>query len=220
VDSSVPESGRVGWLHKLGAIGAIVVPVGLMISFFTSDDSGDTGAELIAYAEDHATEVWLLQIVALVAPLLIGLFVASLWVRLRAAHETFRALTAIGGTLFIAFLSVGLTLWAAPLLSSDELTTAGAEAYLAYDDAGWVLLGLGGISIATMIIGVSFAALDLGLLPKWAAWVSLALGVVSLATIAAVGIFAWSIWLIAAGAFLLFGREHVGPVADAPRPAA
>lgn len=216
MDRSVHESGRVGWLHKLGAIGAILVPAGLVVSFFTSGDSGETGAELIAYAKDNATDLWLLQILALVAPLLIGFFVASLWVRLRAANEAYRALTAIGGTLFIAFLSVGLTLWAAPLLSSDELTTAGAEAYLGYDDAGWVLLGLGGVSIATMIIGVSLAALDLGLLPKWAGWVSLALGVVSLATIAAVGIFAWSIWLIAAGAFLLFGRERSATAAEAP----
>jgi len=67
--------------------------------------------------------------------------------------------------------SIGLTLWAAPLLSSDELTSAGAEAYLAFDDAGWVLLGLGGISIGMMIIGVSLAALDHGRIPKCAGWV-------------------------------------------------
>lgn len=216
MDSALPGSGRVGWLHKLGAIGAIVVPLAVLFSFITSGDTGDTAAELIAYAEGSATDIWMLQIVALLAPLLIGVFVASLWVRLRAANEAYRALTVIGGTLFVAFLSVGLTLWAAPLLSSDELTTAGAEAYLAYDDAGWVLLGLGGISIGTMIIAVSLAALELGLVPRWAGWVSLALGIVSLATIVAVGIFAWVIWLIAAGGFLLFGRERSAAAAEAP----
>ena len=207
---------RAGWIHTIGAIGAILIPLALLFGFLTSDDSGDTAAELIAYAKDNTTEVWTLQIMALAAPLLIGAFVASLRARLRAANEAYQALTVIGGTLFVAFFAVGLTLWAAPLLSPDELTNAGAEAYLAFDDAGWVLLGLGGISIGAMIIGVSLAALDLGLVPKWAGWVSLLLGVVSLATIVAVGIFAWSVWLIAAGAFLLFTRDRVVPTAEAP----
>ena len=220
MDSASPGSSRVGWVHMLGAIGAVLVPLAVLYSFFTSADSGDTAAELIAYAKDNASEVWVLQLIALAAPLLIGLFVASLWVRLRAASEAYRAMTAIGGTLFVAFLSVGLTLWAAPLLSSDELTTAGADAYLAFDDAGWVLLGLGGISIAVMIVGASLAALELGLVPVWAGWVSFALGVVSLASIAAIGIFAWTIWLLAAGLFLLLsGRRRVAAV-QPPQPVA
>jgi hypothetical protein len=214
VDSSGPGSDHAGWLHKLGAVGAVLVPLGILFSFVTSDDTGDTAAELIAYARGNESEVWLLQIIALVAPLLIGVFVASLRVRLRPATELYQAMTVIGGTLFIAFLAVGLTLWAAPLLSADELTTAGAEGYLAFDDAGWVLLALAGISIGTMIIGVSLAALELGLVPKWAGWVSLVLGVVSLATIVAIGIFAWTIWLLAAGCYLLFRNDRSASAAD------
>jgi hypothetical protein len=216
VDSAHLGSGRVGWIRVLGAIGAILLPLAVLYGIIAGDESGETGAELIAYAEDNAADLWFMQIVALLAPLLIGLFVASLWVRLRLANEAFRALTLIGGTLFIAFFSTGLTLWAAPLLSSDELTEAGAEAYLGYDDAGWVLLGLAGVSIGTMIIAVSLAALDHGWVPKWAGWVSLALGVVSLATFAAIGFFAWAVWLIAAGCFLLLGRDRVAPPAETP----
>ncbi len=207
---------RAGWIHTLGAIGAILLPLALLVSFFTSSDSGDTADELITYAKDNESEVWLLQIMALVAPLLIGMFVASLRVRLRPANEVYQALTVIGGILFVAFLGVGLTLWAAPLLSPDELTTAGADAYLAFDDAGWVLLGMAGISIGVMIIAVSLAALELGLVPKWAGWVSVLLGVVSFATVAAVGIFAWALWLIAAGIFLLLGRDRIAPAAKSP----
>ncbi len=207
---------RAGWIHAVGAIGAILLPLALLVSFFTSDDSGDTAAELITYAKDNESEVWLLQIMALVAPLLIGMFVASLRVRLRPANEAYQALTVIGGILFVAFFGVGLTLWAAPLISADELTTAGAEAYLAFDDAGWVLLGMAGISIGVMIIAVSLAALELGLVPKWAGWVSILLGVVSLATIVAVGIFAWAAWLIAAGVFLLLGHGRAVPAAESP----
>ena len=213
MDSAQSESGRVGWIYTLGAIGAILLPLALLYSFFTSDDSGDTSAELIAYAEDSSSDLWLTQIVALLVPLLIGCFVASLWVRLRPASEAYRALTVIGGTLFIAFVSTGLTLWSAPLLSSDELTEAGADAYLAFDDAGWVLLALGGISIGMMIIGASLAALEQGWVPKWAGWVSLALGVLSLATMVGFGLLGWAIWLFAAGCFMLFGRNVATSVA-------
>lgn len=206
---------RAGWVDTLGAIGAILVPLALVISFFISSDSGDTADELIAYAEDSSGEIWLLQIIALATPLLIGLFVASLSARLRAANDAYRALTVIGGTLFVAFVCTGLTLWAAPLLSADELTDAGAEAYLAFDDTGWILIALGGISIGAMIIGVSLAALELGWLPKWAGWASLALGVVSFATMAAVGIFAWALWLAAAGILLLLRGDRL----EAARPA-
>lgn len=209
MDSSVPRSGRTGWIHKLGAIGAIALPLALLFSFFTSSDSGDTASELIAYAKENESEAWVLQIIALGAPLLLGPFVAALWDRLRGADDLYRALAAIGGTLFVAFLGVGLTLWAAPLLSADELTDAGADAYLAFDDVGWVLLALGGISIGTMIVAASLGALQLGLLPKWAGWVSIALGVLSLATMAAIGLFAWALWLLAAGVFLLLGRDRL-----------
>jgi hypothetical protein len=220
VDSPGSGPDRAGWLHTLGAVGAVAVPLAMLFSFFTSSDTGETAAELIAYARDNSSEAWVLQLIALVAPLLIGVFVASLRVRLRPANDLYQAMTVIGGTLFIAFLGVGLTLWAAPLLASDELTTAGAEAYLAFDDAGWVLLGLSGISIGTMIIGVSLAALELGLLPKWAGWLSLVLGVVSLATIVAIGLFAWAAWLLAAGLFLLFARDRLVPAPVEPRPLA
>lgn len=217
MDSPAPGSGRVGWIHKLGAIGAIVVPAALLVSFFTAGDTGDTTSELVAYAKDNGTEVWWLQSVALLAPALLGLFVASLWLRLRTATETYRAMALIGGTLFIAFLSTGLTLWAAPLIDDEGVTEAGAEAYLMFDDAGWVLLGLSGISIAVAIVGVSLAAIEHRWLPKWAGWVSLALGVVSLATVVAVGIFAWALWLIAAGVFLLVKGERAFLGAETPR---
>ena len=199
---------RARWVEVLGGLGAVLVPLALLFNFFTADDDYDnTAAGLIAYAKGHEGDIWFQQVVALVVPLLIGAFVAALWVRLRAAAEAYRGMTLIGGTLFIAFFSTGMTLWAAPLLSADELTDAAAEAYLGYDDVGWVLLALGGISIGVMILGATLAALELGLIPKWAGWVGVALGVISFATLAAVGIFAWVIWLVVAGALVLIRRD-------------
>lgn len=198
-----------GWLDILGGIGAIAIPATLLYSFFTSDDGYENTAEgVIGYAESHPADLWTQQVTALVTPLLIGFFLAALLTRLRSAPDAYRALTAIGGTLFIVFMATGMTLWAAPLLASDDLTTASAEAYLGYDDAGWVLLALSGVSIGVMIIGASLGAALLGLVPRWAGWVGIALGVISLATVVAVGIFAWTLWLVVAGCWLLVTRSR------------
>jgi hypothetical protein len=205
---------RAGWLNVIGGIGAIAVPAVILFSFFTADDDyDDTAAGLIGYAEAHQTDIWVQQIVALAAPLVVSLFLASLWGRLRGATEAYRVLTVIGGTLFVSFFATGMTLWSAPLLAPDELPNAAAEAYLAYDDAGWVMLGLSGIAIGVMIIGVSLAVLDLGMLPRWAGWLGVAFGVVSFATITAIGIFAWTAWLIIAGVLVLLPRQ--GSATDA-----
>lgn len=75
-----------------------------------------------------------------------------------------------------------------------------------------MLLGLGGVSIAVMIIAVSLVALAGRWVPVWAGWISLVLGVVALATIVAVGIFAWAALLLAAGVVLLLSPPRVpGP---------
>ena len=179
VESSAEGSGRGGWIHKLGALGSLIFGVGLLAGFFVSGDSGETAEDLIAYADDKGGALWLMQIVALLAPLLVAPLVASLWVRSRGASEALRALILVGGTLFVAFLSTALTIWAAPLLENADLNVAGAEAYLLIDDVGWVLLGLSGISIGAMIVAASLAALEQGWAPKWAVWVSIALGVLS-----------------------------------------
>ena len=206
------DHSRAGWLDVLGGIGAIAIPLVILFSFFTaSDDYDDTAAGLIGYAKENQGDIWVQQIVALAAPVLISFFLASLWQRLRGSTEAYRVLTVLGGTLFVAFFAVGMTLWSAPLLSPDEISDAAAEAYLGYDDVGWVLLALSGIAIGVMIIGVSLAALELDMIPTWAGWVSVALGVVSFATLAAIGIFAWVIWLVAAGCLLLFTRESTAP---------
>ncbi len=215
MESSAAGSGRGGWIHKLGALGSLIFGVGLLAGFFVSGDSGETAQDLIAYADDKGGALWLMQIVALLAPLLVAPLVASLWVRSRGASEALRALILVGGTLFVAFISTALTIWAAPLLENADLNVAGAEAYLLIDDVGWVLLGLSGISIGAMIVAASLAALEQGWAPKWAVWVSIALGVLSLATIAFIGLFAWTIWLIAAGLFLLLrGHREVTPAAE------
>lgn len=206
MERSTSEPRRGGWLDLVGGTGAIAIPVAILFSFFTSDEEYDDPAGVIRYAESHQSDLWFMQIVALAAPLLLAFFLASLWGRTSGATEAYRVLTVIGGTLFIAFFTIGLTLWASPLLSPDDLTAARAESYLGSGDTGWVMLALSGVSIGVMIIGVSLAALELRIVSKWVGGVSLALGVLSFATLAAIGIFAWTLWLMAAGYWVMAAR--------------
>jgi hypothetical protein len=57
-----------------------------------------------------------------------------------------------------------------------------------------------------MILAVSIAPIRERSVPTWVGIVSLLLGVLSFATVAAVGLFAWLLWLIGAALLMLFGR--------------
>jgi hypothetical protein len=191
-----------GWVERLAPLGGLIFAVWLLVGFFTSDDYDDTPESVLAYAESDETNLIAMQVLALASPLLIGLFFAGLLSRLRIVDDLLRTLAIMGATLFVAFFAIGITLWNGPLLD-DSLEEVGATTYLALDDAGWILLGISGVSMAVAILAVSLAALRQRLAPTWVLGLSIALGVLSFATVAAVGLFAWTIWLLAAAILLL-----------------
>jgi hypothetical protein len=200
------------WLVRFAPLGGLVFALWMLWGFFTSDDYDDTAESVLAYAEAEETNIVAMQILALAAPLLIGVFLAGLLARMRVVDDALRTLAIVGGTLFVAFVAVGLTLWNGPLLD-DSLEEAGAETYLALDDAGWILLGTGGVSFGVAIMALSIAALRQGWAPRWVGVVSLVLGALSLLTVMAIGFFAWILWLAGTAIYLLLRP-------DAPRPAA
>ena len=211
---------QLGWLERFAPLGAIVFGVWLAIAFLMSPDNGETSESVLRSARDHEGENIVAQILALAAPILIGWFLAGLLARMRPLADSLaRTLTLVGGTLFVAFFSVAITLWTAPLLDHDSLSATQAEAYLAFDDVGWVLLGTAGVAAGVMIIGASLAALRLGWGPRWLGIVSLLLGVASFATIAFVGMFAWIAWLIVAGVLLLVWGDRTRDDAGVAHPA-
>jgi hypothetical protein len=195
------------WLTRYAPLGGLVFAVWVLWGFFTSDDYEDTAESVLAYAESDETNIIAMQILGMATPLLIGLFLAGTLARLRIVDDVLRTLAIVGGTLFIAFVSVGLTLWNGPLLD-DSLEEAGAETYLALDDAGWILLGTGGVSIGVAIVAMSIAMLRQGWAPRWFGILSLLLGVVSFATVMAVGFFAWIIWFVGVALYLVLRPEE------------
>lgn len=199
-------------LVRFAPLGGLLFAVWMLVGFFTSDDYEDTPESVLAYAESDEASIASMQILALATPLLVGLFLAGVLGRLRIVDDVLRTLAIVGVTLFIAFVSIGLTLWNGPLLD-DSLEEAGPETYLALDDTGWILLGTGGVSIGVAIVAVSLALLQQAWAPRWVGIVSLVLGVVSFLTVLGVGFFAWALWLVAASLYLVLRPE-------APRAAA
>jgi hypothetical protein len=193
---------RPSWLERFAPLGGIIFAVWVLVGFFTSDDYDDTPQSVIAYADSDETNLWLMAALGLATPLLVGWFVAGLAARLRAADPLLRTLVVVGGSVFIALVSVGVTIWSAPLLD-DSLDETSAATYLLLDDFGWVIIGAGGVAMGVLIVAASLAALRLGWVPSWLGWLSVAFGVVAFASVAAVGLFAWIAWLIIAGTLML-----------------
>jgi hypothetical protein len=205
---SVPEATadkQAGWLERIAPLGAIVFALWLLIGFILSGETGDTTAEVIAYADDNEGELIGLLFLGLATPILIGVFVATLVAKMRALVDPLpRALTLIGGIGFVVFFAITALFWTAPLLDTGDLTEGSAQAYLLYDDFGWFSLAVSGVCAGLMIIGVSLAAMRLGWAPAWLSWLGIALGIASFATIAFLGMFAWIAWFLGAGALLLW----------------
>jgi hypothetical protein len=202
---------RKGWtklLAPLGGIGLVAGLIAIMVSP-AGDDSGETPAELLAYAESH--EGWTLAILlyAMLSVALGGMFVAGLHARLRRiATETESALVLIGGTVFTLCYALCWIMWTAPLddLPADRgRALAQAEAYLGVDDVGWFVLGIAGIAAALMIVPASLAAVRAGL-PRWLGWLGVVAGVASVGTMAFLGMFAWMAWIAVASIALLAAR--------------
>jgi hypothetical protein len=202
---------RQGWTRLVAPLGGLGLVAGLITLFVSpaGDDSGETPAEVVAYASSH--ERWNLAILlyALASIVLGGVFVAGLHARLRSvATETESALVLLGGIAFTLCFALCWIIWIAPLadMPSDQARSlAQAEAYLGYDDVGWVVFGAAGIGAALMAVPASLAAIRAGL-PVWLGWLGVALGVASLASVAFLGLFAWMAWVAVASVVLLVAR--------------
>ena len=159
-------------LAPLGGLALVAGLIALMVSP-ASDDTGETPAEVVAYASSH--EGWNVAILlfGVISIALGGMFVAGLHARLRAVvTEAEAALVLIGGIAFTLCFALCWIIWMAPLddMPDDPARAiAQAEAYLGYDDVGWFLLGGAGVAAALMTVPASLAAMRAGL-PSWLGW--------------------------------------------------
>jgi hypothetical protein len=205
---------RPRWSDLLGSIGGLGLVAGLVALMVSpaSDDTGDTPAEVVAYASSH--EGWNVAILlfGLASVALGGLFTAGLVTRLRTvATETESVLVLIGGTVFALCFALCWILWMAPLVdmpADQARAIAEAQAYLGYDDVGWFLLGTAGVAAALMIVPASLAAIRAGV-PAWLGWIGVVAGLASLGTVAFLGMLAWMAWIAVASVLMLVRRRDL-----------
>lgn len=203
-------SGRSSLLARWAPLGGLLFAAGLIALLFTSGDTGDTAAEVVAYAESNSGEVDATGLFGLISLLLLGWFVGGLHVRLLAVGARVEATFALAaGAAFALLFFVTLMIWYAPLMELDDespasLQASEAETYLGIEDIGWFMLGGSGIAAGVMIVAASLGARRGGLVPGWAGWVGVALGIVALATIAFFGLIAWLLWIVLASVLMLW----------------
>lgn len=207
VRSATRSWGR--FLPSLGGLGLLAGLIAIMVSP-AGDDTGETAAEVVAYARSH--EAWTIAILlfGLASVALGGAFTAGLHARLQSvATATESALVLIGGTVFTLCFAFCWIMWTAPLAdmaADDSIALAEAQAYLAHDDVGWFVLAASGVAAALMAVPASLAAIRGGL-PAWLGWLGVAAGIASLATVAFFGMFAWMAWIAVASIVLAVDRS-------------
>ena len=203
---------RRSWSGLLAPFGGLGLIAGLITIFLSpaGDETGDTPAEVVAWATTHRTWNVALLLFAVASIGLGGMFVAGLHARLRAvATDTESALVLIGGTAFMLCFAFCWISWLGPLdgiAADEELALAQASAYLAYDDVGWFFLGSAGVGAALMAVPASLAAMRAGV-PSWLGWLGVVAGLLSAATIVFFGIFGWMAWIAVASVVLLVARR-------------
>ena len=188
-------------MFALGMIGVFTVGTG---------DSGESTAELVAYAEDKEAVLTAQLLFALVSLGLVGWFVSGLHARVRRmGSQTAPPLVLIGGVTFALLFFLAIAMWSAPLLEFG--TTVGsaetrAAAYYLIEDIGWFTLGGAGVGAAVMAVVASLAALRSGIVPAWLGWIGVVVGGLSVATVAWFGIFAWMLWFLVSSILMLAKR--------------
>lgn len=215
---------RRSWIVRWSPLGGLAFVLGAVILVFTPalEGSGETPAEVVAYAEGNEYWIGTLGVFSLVSVLLVGWFVAGLAVRLRDAGVTEEAAIAlIGGIIFVILSFLAITIFTAPLFGITEDNAPAeklsiASTLLDIDDIGWVTLGGSGVGAGLMAIAASLGALRTGSAPRWACWVGVVLGVLALGTVAFFGIFGWLLWILLASLGMLFYRQPRSVRPDAP----
>jgi hypothetical protein len=203
---------RINWAKLLAPLGGLGLVAGLIAIFFSpaSDDTGETPAEVVAYAQSHEAWASAIALFGLASIALGGLFVAGLHGRLQGiATSTESALVLIGGTLFTFCFSLSWLMWTAPLTDPAKdraVALAQAQAYLAVDDVGWFVLAAAGVGAAVLAVAASVAAMRGGL-PAWLGWLGVLAGIASLGTVAFLGMFAWMAWIAVASIVMLVSRS-------------
>jgi hypothetical protein len=204
-----------GRRRLLAPFAGLALVAGLLAAFVTpvGGDTGDTAAEVVAYATKNETWTFVAMCFAFASIVLGAIFVAGLHARLRGvATEVESVLVLVGGTVFTLCFALSWAIWTGPLVdmpAERALALEQGAAYLAVDDIGWFVLAIAGVGAAVMAVTASLAALRGGV-PAWLGWLGVLAGVASVLTVMFFGIFAWLAWIAVASIVLLVAPAREG----------
>jgi hypothetical protein len=205
-------TGSTAALARWSPIGGLLFVLGwLALTLLTpvGGETGETPAEVVAYATKNDAWMVVAAIAGLASLPLIGCFVIGLYARMKQVEDrTLPLLTLFGGIAFAVFFFIAVAIWTMPLASMGDGKLAEASAYLMADDIGWLLLGGAGVGAGLMAIGASLVALRANAVPAWAGGLGVVAGVASFATITFLGIFAWLAWMLVVSVALLARGER------------
>jgi hypothetical protein len=170
-------------LVRLAPWGGLIFAVlflagGLLSTTFDYSQSGDKFKE---FFEDNRWLIYAGAYLVVASSFFLIVYASSMWHQMKdheGIHDVISFLSLGGAFAAVAvmFVHAGVVLAAIERAAADGGITASAAGTMG--DISGAILGLGlAAALGLHVIGVSWASLSSGLLPKWFAWLSLLLGV-------------------------------------------
>jgi hypothetical protein len=214
------RTGMAAWGERWWGISGIVFVVLFLIGFGAVGNSGDTGAEVLAFFDENRVQTIVAFFVLLASAVAYVWFVAAVRSVLARAEPEPRGLTGLGfgaGLVTATLLIVG----AAPLAALSD-TAGDAEAGIA--DAFYLVGSLsyplltGGIGVSSLLaLAVGIVALRTRVLPRWLGLVSVVAAPFILVAVLFLPIFVFLAWVAVVSVVLLMQPQaSAAPAAAAP----
>jgi hypothetical protein len=204
---AVRDRASASTFERWSPLGGVLFVLGwLAITILTpaGEDTGDTPAQVVAYATKNEDWLVVAAISALASLPLIGCFVIGLYTRMqRVEDRALPLLTLLGGVVFAVLFFLAVAIFTMPLVDIGEPKLTEAAAYNAMGDVGWLALGGAGVGAGLMAIAASLVALRTRAVAAWVGWLGVVAGVASFATVTFFGIFAWLGWILIVSVALL-----------------
>jgi len=173
-----------------------------LAGFWLIGNSGDNGAEVMAFYAENRTRSIVAFLCFALAALAYVCFTAALRGVLAQAEAEPRTLTALGyggGLLTAALLVVGAAPTAALGEAANGATAGSSDAFWLVSNLTYpvVTIGIGFSSLLALAAGL--VALRTGVLPRWFAWASIAAAPLILVAVVFLPVFVWLAWTAVGG---------------------
>ena len=204
-------TGPVGaWGERWWGVSGIVFVVLFFVAFALIGNSGDTGAETLAFYEDNGVRVTVAYFLFSASAVAYVWFVAAVRSALARAEPDPRGLSGLGfgaGMVTAALVVVGAAPLAALNIATDDAGAGAADAFYALSGLAYPILTTGIAVSSLLALATGLVVLRTGLLPRWVGWASVVAAPIILLAVLFIPIFVFLGWVTAVSAALLMQRS-------------